>query len=124
MIAILVVSSNVLAQDIKKGDEAKVPIWEWVNVKNPNPVKSGNSTFSYDDFCGIQYGGTVTMVGIEGDNLLVRYSIDGTQYGTPCPDGALFFITKERFSKMTDEYNRIFSAKKAEKNLVQKLLNN
>ncbi len=110
------------AQEIKKGDKATVPAWEWVEVRNLEPVKGGNHDFGFGDSCGIEEGGTVTVVGIEGGRLLVHYSISGTKFGTPCPNGVLFFTTKERFSRMTAEYNRMRAAKQGEKDTVRRLL--
>ncbi|MDP3710366.1 MAG: hypothetical protein Q8R29_01435 [bacterium] len=118
----LLIPSLAWAQEVKKGDTATVPGWTWVDVKNPEPVKSGNNDFGYGESCGIQHGGTITVVGIEENRLLVRYSIGGTQYGTSCPSGIIFFTTKETFSKMSAEYNRIRVAKQNEKDIVKRLL--
>ena len=122
VVAMLALSTAALGADPKKGDTAKVGGWEWVDVKNTEVVRSGNNEFSYNRSCGIQQGGTVTVVGIDGDRLLVRYSINGTMYGTPCPSGIVFFITKERFSKMTAEFNSAVTAENAEKSIIKKLL--
>jgi hypothetical protein len=121
-VAALMTPSLASAQEIKKGDKATVPDWTWVDVKNPESVESGNTSFGYGEHCGIQRGGTVTVVGIEGNRLLVRYSISGTQFGTPCPSGILFFTTKETFSKVTAEYRRVRAAEQSERNLVKRLL--
>ena len=111
------------AQQVKKGDRATVPGWTRVEVKNPEPVKSVISSVGYGEFCGIQQGSTVTVVGIEGDRLLVRYSIGGGgPRGTPCLSGVVFFTTKEAFSKMTAEYHRVQKAEQDELELVRRLL--
>lgn len=123
MVALLI-PSLASAQEVKKDDKAIVSSWAWVDVKNPDPVESGNSSFGYGQSCGVQYGGTMKVVGIEGNRLLVRYSIDGTQFGSPCPTGVLFFITKESFSKMTAEYHRVRAAEQSEKDLVKRLSKN
>lgn len=120
-VALLVLPMAAFGVDIKKGDTAKVGGWEWVDVKNLQTVPSGNTSFSYGDSCGIQQGGVV-VVGIEGNRVLVRYSINGTMCGTPCPNGVVFFLTKERFSRMTAEYHSAVAAEDADKNLVKKLL--
>jgi len=119
---ILLIPSLAFAQEAKKGDTATVPGWAWVEAKNPDPVKSGNNDFSYGESCGIHRGGTVTVVGIEESRLLVRYSISGIQYGTPCPTGVLFFTTKETFSKMRAEYGLARRSEQTEKDLVRRLL--
>ena len=124
LVVVALVSLPMVAfgADIKKGDTAKVPGWEWVDVKNLQTVPSGNTSFSYGDSCGIQRGGVVMVVGIDGNRVLVRYAISGAMYGTPCPDGVVFFISKERFSKMTAEYHSAVAAENADKNLIKKLL--
>lgn len=62
----LLVPLLAFAQEFKKGDQATVPDWTWVEVKNLDPgvVWNGNSSFGYGDPCGIQRGGIVTVVGI------------------------------------------------------------
>lgn len=121
LLALIMIPVLASANDIKKGDVAKVPSWTWVDVKNVQPVKSGNTSFSYGEHCGVQHGGTVTVLGVVGDRVLVRYSIADVQYGTPCPSGIVFFTTKGTFSAMTAEYHRINAANEREKNLVAKL---
>jgi hypothetical protein len=120
----LLVPSLILAQDIKKGDKTVVPSWELVEVKNLEPIKSsGNRDFSYGDSCDIQKGGTVTVVGIDGERLLVCYSISGgPQHGISCPSGVVFFIKKEHFTRMITEHNRVRAAEQAEKDLIKRLL--
>src|SRR3989344_2108276 len=84
VLAVLLLSPLVaFGADIKKGDTARVPGWERVDVKNLDSVRSGNSRwFSYGDTCGIQRGGIATVVGIDGNRVFVRYSIGGTMHGT------------------------------------------
>ena len=124
VLAVLLLSPLVaFGADIKKGDTARVPGWERVDVKNLDSVRSGNNRwFSYGDTCGIQRGGIATVVGIDGNRVFVRYSIGGTMHGTPCPSGVVFFLSKERFSKMTAEYHIAVATEDADKNLVKKLL--
>lgn len=119
------------------GDTAKVSSHEWVVVKNLETISSGNNSFRYGDFCSIQRGGTVTVVGIAGNRVLVRYFIDRTVHGALAPSGVVFFITKERFSEMRKEYRYCHchrdrdcycdcyavAAEDAEKKLVRELLN-
>ena len=94
-------------------------------MKNPEPVESGNNSFSYNESCGIQRGGILTVVGVQDNRVLVRYTVDGEQYGTPCPSGVVFFTTKEKFSFMKDDadaFKCVKAKEESEKNLVKKLL--
>jgi hypothetical protein len=120
--------SSIFAGEIKKGDTAKVPGWEWVNVMNPEPTqqnfRGSSKNISYGEACGIEMGGTVKVVGIDGDRVLLIYAAPGNPIGTPCPSGVIFFMSKENFSKMTAQYLKVCQAKDDEKKLVKKLLQN
>lgn len=111
----------VLIRAITKGDKATVPDNMWVAIKNLEPLKSKNNEFSYGDRCVIQRGGTVKVVGIDGDHVLVRYSIKGPQFGASCPSGALFFITKTEFSEMTARYHQVQKREEGGKTLIRRL---
>ncbi|MFZ2193646.1 MAG: hypothetical protein WAV31_05370 [Candidatus Moraniibacteriota bacterium] len=125
LVLVIFCSTLSIAQTtIKKGDEARVPSWEWVDVMNQEAVaRNGSSPLGYGETCGIEMGGTVTVVGIDTDRgVLVRYTAPGNPIGTPCPSGTLFFITQEVFSEMTGEYNRQLSDIEEQKESVKKLL--
>jgi hypothetical protein len=118
-------SASVFSQEIKKGDTAIVPNWDWIDVMNPVPVKQicqGKREIGYGETCGIQKGGTVKVVGIDGNRLLVIYEAPGESVGTPCPSGVVFFISKNNFSKMTSEYQKACQVENYEKKLVKNLL--
>ena len=113
-VAALLVPSLALAQNIKKGDTAIVPGWEWVDVVNSE--RQGET-------CGIKIGGTVMVVGIDGSRLLVHYvALDHLVSAPSCPSGVFFFTTKENFSKMTAEYNRIRAAQQSEQDFLTEQL--
>ena len=96
--------SPILAKEIKKGDIAYVAGWEWIEVKNLNGIKNGNCYYGFDTgSCGIKEGGILKVVGIKENSLLVRYYVEKKQYGTNCPSGTLFFISKKTFSTMTED---------------------
>ena len=91
-----------------RGDQATIAVWEVVGVQNTAPIKGGNGSFGYNDPCTVQPGAQVEAVGLDGYSILVRYSINGTQYGSSCPSGALFFTTVDKFTQMTAEYDKIY----------------
>ncbi|MDD5749455.1 MAG: hypothetical protein PHO91_01550 [Patescibacteria group bacterium] len=124
-IVILLISSMAFAAShpiVNKDDTAKVPSWDWVDVLNQEVVYSGNNEFTYGETCGIECGGTVTVIGeVDEGNVLVRYtSPHGQTYGTPCPSGIIFQLSKERFTLMTAEY---LANMKAEQEHRQKIAN-
>ena len=128
LILVIMVPSLAFAQNVKKGDTAVVPDWEWVDVMNPDPIIQNFSNrthrLKYGETCGIEIGGTVTVVGISNDSkVLVRYTAPDDPTGTPCPTGVLFFTTEKKFSKMTSEHNQICISEQRERDLVKKLLN-
>lgn len=111
------------AQEVKQGDQATVPNEEVVDVKNPSEIGS----LSYGDSCIIKRGGRLTVVGmavdINGPRLLVRYMLsDGKRNAAECPTGILFFISKQKFSEMSAEYQKIQEAEAREKVIVDLLL--
>jgi len=110
------------AKTFKAGDMATVPDWTWVEVKNLDPIKNGNGSFKYGESCGIERGATVTVVNSFFDRVLVRYSINGTKYGSFCPTGVFFFTTGRTFFEMTAKYFLALEAEKTEKDLIRRLL--
>lgn len=119
--------------NISKGDTANVIDRENVSVKNLGIVRNGNSGFMYGDMCRITGLGEMTVVGIDRERVLVRYSTKNVQYDSRCPSGIIFFVTKEQFSRRMEE-DRAAAANKevedaaekarvvAEKNLIKRLL--
>ena len=127
LVLALSVSPLVLAEEIKKGDTQTVPDREWVDVVNPKPVeqkyRGSTKDLKRGDTCSIQKGGKVTVIGIDGDRVLVRYTSPAPSIGTPCPSGVLFFVSKDKFQDMTPRYSEITAQEKREINTVKELLN-
>jgi len=100
-----------------------------VEVKSLVPIRSGNVTFGYGDRCRIQRGGLLAVVGRDdsnlepsADRLLVRYTSEGTQYGSNCPSGVLFFTDAKTFAEAGPAYQNRLKAELAEKATVKRLL--
>ncbi|MBU0707357.1 hypothetical protein KKG41_03220 [Patescibacteria group bacterium] len=112
MIALIV---PALAFAVNVDDTAIVSGWEWVDVLNDKPVtqhfSNGESTLKKGETCGIEEGGTITVVKVNGQKLLVEYTAPGSPMGTPCPSGVLFEIATSDFETMTAEYNRVIEAR-------------
>jgi hypothetical protein len=86
---------------IRVGDRAKVVKFQWVDVLNRTPIKSGNGEFSLGGSGSIDVGGTVTVLAvIKNNDVLVEYGLDHKAYGAPLPSGAMFFLSKEEFLAM------------------------
>lgn len=133
ILAIIFMPMAAFGAGIKKGDVAFAPNLGWVDVKNLDTVRGGNSEFIYGDVCGIFDGGTIAVIGIDSERVLARYSIEGAQFGGACPSGIIFFIPKDRFPRMTEKDRAAAIAAKikaaaekakatAEKNLIKRLL--
>ena len=94
------VPSSSLVRDIQKDDSAPSAL-ALVVLKNPEVIQESDTSFGYGNVGLVRYGGTVTVVGLVGDSVLVRYSrspkLPSNNLTLPCPNGALFFIKKERF---------------------------
>ena len=104
------------------GDTAVVPVWSWVEVQNPDGVKSGNNEFPFGDTCGVDTGHVMTTKALDGDKVLVEYDLPYQAYGTPCPDGTLFFTSREAFLRSTDQYITVRSDDQNGKARVEQLL--
>lgn len=104
-----------LAFAINVGDTAIVPSWKWVDVLNDKPVaqrfSNATVTLQKGGTCGIEEGGTITVVKINGQKLLVKYTAPGSPMGTPCPSGALFEVGVSEFESMSAVYNRVTEAR-------------
>lgn len=108
------------------GSKAVISKWMWATVENKKPLtqrfSNGDSKLRVGETCGVEFGGSIIVVGIEGENLLVEYFAPGDPMGTPCPSGVRFLISKISFAAMNEEYTTKRDAILAEKELVKKLL--
>lgn len=105
-----------------------VPAWEWVTVKNPDPISSKNNEFGWGETCGISKGGTVMILEDLGVELLVVYTTPENRpsAGTPCPTGVIFYIDREKFRKWERTTERInmnpyYEREKAKQEMRDKL---
>jgi len=104
---LLVLSTSAQAQNI--GDTATVPGWRWVDVANTRSVTQhfagSDRELIYGDTCGIESGGTVDVIAVDDERLLLSYTAPSAQLGTPCPSGVVFFVSKDEFLGMTQKYD-------------------
>lgn len=115
-------ATSVGYDGIKPGDQAIVPDFLWVTIKNPSHIPGAdNSTFRWDKHCNIDRGNKVTVVGIDedGKRVLLRYS---GGVGDGCPTGTLFFVSSSTFTKMSQDYEVIMQKEQAELALINRLL--
>jgi hypothetical protein len=116
-------SSFTVGCDIAAGDFAINPRWQWIKVKNPNGIKSGNSSRAFGETAGIKEGAKLTVVAPTEDKVLVSYeSPRGQGYGSEAGNGTLFFVSKEEFKTMTNDWERIHDKKEADKAKIKELL--
>lgn len=115
---ILILLINLLMENniyIKKGDMFNVPSWKWVDCENSSDC----------DKCGIEYGGTVKVVGeYDKETVLCRYYNKDRQHinGTPCVSGTLFLIRKSELLNFNKEHAEITNANKVHQNRIKQLL--
>lgn len=104
------------------GDTAVVPTWSWITVQNTQGIRSGNNDFPFGDTCGISTGHLIEAKALDEGEVLVQYHVPYTAYGTPCPDGTVFFITEGAFLSLTETYMAIDNAHEDAKSRVESLL--
>lgn len=71
-----------------------------VYVWNPTPIENRDQTLRYGDPCVIKERNFVSVIGFDGDWVLVRYSVGSVEKNYPCPSGTIFYISKESFLEM------------------------
>lgn len=92
----------LVSAEVKRGDIGILTEeWKWIEVKNPDGIKSGNNFFHYNDSCGVRSGKKVRVIAIQDDKLLLRYSYPGTVNGTLCPTGTIYFIKKDKWRSLS-----------------------
>lgn len=125
IIIVMIVMALVVWQtnriEVKNSDQATIPADLVVRAVNLEPIKIKDNTIKYGVECKLQQGNTITVVGIDGFNLLVRYKADRERSGF-CPTGTLFFTDKQEFSRMTDQYKKYIRSESEAKDTVKKLL--
>lgn len=117
-IVVMVIASVTVAvaQDYHVNDTVTVDEWRWVDAVNPDPVRGGNIVYSFGDHCGIGGGDKLRIIAIDDGNYLLRVEKRSPSYGTPCPNGILFFMDFSTVESM----NGVFEKKKAAEEKLKK----
>ncbi len=111
------------------GDTAHISDWQWINIKNIEPVQQncsiGSLSLSIKECrtCGIEFGGLIEVIAKDGKHLLVKYTAPGKPIGTPCPSGIIFFIDEQAFNSMEKSYGEVKASRAAEEDTRKKFLN-
>lgn len=78
------------------GQTIKVLSWSWqtVAVETSQSYSNRRARLAFEDVCGIEEGGTVTILGFlpGSEAALVNYSAPGDPWGTPCPNNTKLVI--------------------------------
>jgi hypothetical protein len=112
--------SSALGLAAEIGETAHVPEWQWVDVKNLDPVFNrwkDSLSLKSESTCGIAFGGIVKVIGKDGSRLLVEYTLPDKPLDigrTHCPSGVIFFIDNGAFSVMEKSYSDAIKDGKAE----------
>jgi hypothetical protein len=111
--------------EVKVGDQAINPEWEWVEVQNPNGRCTANGFNEFGETVGIGKGAKLTVVAIEDSRVLVSYkSPRGQGAGSEAGNGTLFFVPTSVFASMTRHYEAEEKKKAECKNNITELLRN
>lgn len=104
---------------------AIVDKWRWITIMNMETISNSNITFEFKETAGIEKGGIVRMVNVVGDYVLVKYQspVEPTA-GTRCPSGALFFLSKEEYASMSENFREDTERTLKQMSLVNSLTNN
>ena len=110
--------------DLSVNEATHIPEWQWINVVKPieNQYSNGFSMLEKGENCGIQGGGSIAILGFspEGEKALVVYSSPGDDAGTPCPEGALFFMFTEELASFEGQWWKVGAIEKP--SLVDKIV--
>lgn len=87
---------NIVASKTKK----QTPGHRWVKIENY--VNNINVSFGPGYTCSISSEGFVEPIGREGNQTLVRYTLNEKTGGACCPSGVLFFVDTEDVNKWPD----------------------
>ncbi|MEK7566832.1 MAG: hypothetical protein AAB527_01720 [Patescibacteria group bacterium] len=120
--ALLPITAFGAEPKIKKGDSINVDAIYKAEVKNLEVIRNKTREFSYGDMCHFKQDGTLTVIALSGDSLLVRYSADQEVDGSLCPNGVILFYPKNKFIEATEEQKRRIDETLKEKELIKKLL--
>jgi len=94
-------SGDFAGKAVAKGDDVIFPqnlSDHWWNVQNPDGISGSKKKFAYGSQCQAKHGGVLTVIALDGEALLIRYSISGLQRGSKCPNGTLFHERTEKFN--------------------------
>lgn len=112
----------VFAQDYRVNDIVITDHWRWVDVVNPKPVQSANYEFSFGATCGIGGGDKLQIIGIDGDNYLLRVEKRNSASGTSCPNGILFFMDFSTVESMKGVFRKKKVAERETKKKVEEFI--
>ena len=120
---ILEVINPVTGQEIKVGERAPASENMQLLIRNPKDI---SAAWKNGGTCTTQRAGTFTLIGADGNRVLVLYEIGGSMSNIIwCPNGAISFITRiEWGAALKASEARRSEEVEAEKDrsIVQKLL--
>jgi hypothetical protein len=97
--AFLLISSPALAREIEKGDMVTDLGYQWVVVKNLDPIKGPHgSSYMYGEECWALDGSFATVLAVEENQVLVRYTPRKPPHvWVLCPAGTIFLFQRNNF---------------------------
>lgn len=94
-------SGDFAGKTVAKGEEVTYPqnlSGHWWYVQNPDGVSNNKKKFAYGRQCQMKPGGILTVIALDGEDILIRYSISGLQIGNNCPNGTLLHERPGQFN--------------------------
>ena len=114
LLAVAVVSSMACAA-VKVG--TVIPVeekWQWVTIANPDGISNGNGYFAFGEIAGIDNFGTIKLIAIDGNRVLLEYNTTRKAFGTECPNGTIFFLEKAEFTRRVANYEKKIRQERAQ----------
>jgi hypothetical protein len=84
----------------------------WIRVKNPEGNANDSKTLhAFNERAWIREGSKLTVIAIDGDQILVSYQKPGQEksWGTEAGNGTLFLVSRWKLMKMTTSHLRATS---------------
>jgi hypothetical protein len=114
--------SPLVGPSIEPGNTARMPENMLVKVVNPEPLETRKGDFGFGDQCLALEGDVVTAMATHRGRVLLRHEKPSEFFYGVCPKGIYFFAERKDFLTMTKRYTENIKKNKAEKKLVESIL--
>ena len=86
------------------------------DVDNQTPIGNNAITYKYGERCEFdsRYNNRVTVIGVSGDEVLLRYETDHPSPGDGnrnCINGVFFVVTRDKYDEMRSQFESLKARK-------------